>query len=379
MYIEYTQHLNSKEEILLLDYEENGIGDNINDLAHEYDVIDISETQTVKNKLFYSMCDVLSIDFDSLRDRLVSLPSEINFYPFVREHEVNLYTNIFDILLKHHILLTEPILVNNIYKTLKRPYEFEWNDKNITQIQSSYNRYLLKAAVRNVNDLLACFEKHLLLKKYADAIILGNTQLLDKNVFIAFVHQVLRTLMPIKIPAEEQLDDAQFQPFCVEEEFNDFLKGLTFLNAEERQFFCSDSHEFYVTSFMTILENSLNIKKCKNCGKYFVPYNRSDTIYCDRICPQDSTRTCKEYGTQKLWYEKLKNNESSRLYRNAYQAKQMLYIRNSEDAKLADVYKNSFEKFKKQSKQWKSDVKTGVKTEEEYIQWLKEVKEKKVL
>ena len=43
-----------------------------------------------------------------------------------------------------------------------------------------------------------------------------------------------------------------------------------------------------------------------------------------------------------------------------------------------EIYKTDFENFKIASKEWKKKVKNGIATENEYLQWLKDVKEKKV-
>ncbi|MHB1154947.1 MAG: DUF6076 domain-containing protein, partial [Eubacteriales bacterium] len=118
---------------------------------------------------------------------------------------------------------------------------------------------------------------------------------------------------------------------------------------------------------------NIKIKKCANCDKYFYPENRSDTIYCDNKSPQDESLSCKEYGSQKLWYDNLKNNESMKLCRNIYQSKQMLVKRNPD----IDVYKKSFERFKDESKMWKADIKAGIKTEDAFLKWLKAIKENK--
>ncbi len=125
----------------------------------------------------------------------------------------------------------------------------------------------------------------------------------------------------------------------------------------------------------TLIEEHFQIKKCGICGKYFVPLNRSDTLYCDRISPADPTRTCKEYGSQKLWYDRLKADEAAKLSRNIYSAKQMLVKRNP------DIlgYKKMFEYFKTERKKWEVWVKSGKKSKEEYISWLNEMKAKKTL
>jgi hypothetical protein len=124
-----------------------------------------------------------------------------------------------------------------------------------------------------------------------------------------------------------------------------------------------------------IMNQETVIKKCANCGNWFVPFNRSDEIYCDNPAPQDKSKTCKKYGAEKQYQENLKNSVSMGLYRKIYMSKQMLAKRNPDISEYSD----SFEKFKVQSKQWKSDIKAKIKTEEEYIEWLKLVKERKVL
>lgn len=116
------------------------------------------------------------------------------------------------------------------------------------------------------------------------------------------------------------------------------------------------------------------VKKCKNCGKYFIPQNRSDEIYCDRISPQDENKSCKEYGAQATYKEKLQNDETLKLYRRIYMQKQMLVKRNPD----IEQYKNDFEKFKSESKIWKKDVKENRKTEDEYLEWLKTFRKSEV-
>lgn len=126
---------------------------------------------------------------------------------------------------------------------------------------------------------------------------------------------------------------------------------------------------FFLLYFL--LFNNFNIKKCCNCDRFFISYNRSDTLYCDRTAPQDNKKTCKEYGAYMQYQNNIRNNAAAKLYRNIYQQKQMQVRRNPDIAE----YKSNFETFKSQSKQWKKNVKSNNKTEEEYLEWLKYVKE----
>lgn len=124
-----------------------------------------------------------------------------------------------------------------------------------------------------------------------------------------------------------------------------------------------------------VCENKINVKKCQNCGKYFVPESRADEIYCGRISPQDPEMTCKKYGSKKLWYDKLKEDEIAKLSRNIYMAKQMLVKRNPDRPE----YKEMLEFFKSERKKWQAQLKTGEKRAEEYTAWLNQMKAQKVL
>ncbi len=124
------------------------------------------------------------------------------------------------------------------------------------------------------------------------------------------------------------------------------------------------------SSIFHALKRGCAIKYCDNCKKLFVARLHNATRYCDRPSPQDPHRSCKEYGTEKLWYDRLKEDKAKKLYRNIYMAKQMLVKRNPNILE----YQTDFEYFKTESKKWKADVKAGRKTDEEFIVWLNSVR-----
>lgn len=47
-----------------------------------------------------------------------------------------------------------------------------------------------------------------------------------------------------------------------------------------------------------MIEHNIRIKKCKNCGKYFVLKGDYSTDYCDRI-PDGEKFTCKKLAAMK--------------------------------------------------------------------------------
>lgn len=155
----------------------------------------------------------------------------------------------------------------------------------------------------------------------------------------------------------------------------DVFLNLMHLSDNRSIFSVVSFDRFLISSIYYFFLNGFRFNRCKNCGKFFIPFSRSDELYCNNASPQDRARTCKEYGSQKLWYERLKNDEISKLARNIYSAKQMLVRRNQDIL----AYKEMFEYFKAERKKWECQIKSGEKSREEYSSWLNEMKAKKTL
>lgn len=130
-----------------------------------------------------------------------------------------------------------------------------------------------------------------------------------------------------------------------------------------------------VASFLELIRRGKVVRRCKLCGKYFIPRNRSDTLYCDMPSPEDPGMTCKEYGTRRLWYEKQKDDELSTFSRKIASAKGMLAKRNPD----IPEYSASYEYFKAERLKWKKEVEGGTKTKEEYREWLRQMQNQKVI
>lgn len=132
---------------------------------------------------------------------------------------------------------------------------------------------------------------------------------------------------------------------------------------------CLNINDYMITTFLQLIENNYLVLKCKNCNRYFIPYKRTDTYYCDRISPQDTTKTCKQYGAEKAWTDRTKDeNDWYNLYRKVYQSFQMKAKRNPNNPQL----KQNFDNFRTDANEWKKAVKEGTKTEEEFMYWLQE-------
>ena len=110
------------------------------------------------------------------------------------------------------------------------------------------------------------------------------------------------------------------------------------------------------------------IKKCQNCGMYFIPTSKTDEVYCDY--PKENSKPCRELGAFQSYTERLKKNKAMGEYRRTYQQKFMQVRKDKENKELA----KNFETWKKQAKDKINDMKKGKLTEDEVYEWIMENK-----
>ena len=106
------------------------------------------------------------------------------------------------------------------------------------------------------------------------------------------------------------------------------------------------------------------IKKCQNCGMYFIPTSKVDEIYCDY--PKENSKPCRDLGAFQSYTERLKQNKAMGEYRRTYQQKFMQVRKNKDNKKLAQ----DFETWKKQAKEKINQMKKGKLTENEVFNWI---------
>lgn len=129
---------------------------------------------------------------------------------------------------------------------------------------------------------------------------------------------------------------------------------------------CKSLEQFLQISFFICLTQNFNIKKCANCGKYFIAYQRSDEKYCSRISPQDKNKTCKQYANFENWKININSNEELKLYRRIYMAKQMQTRRNPNNLEL----KKTFDIWKKAAQSQRNLYVHGKINKTEFLTWL---------
>ena len=122
--------------------------------------------------------------------------------------------------------------------------------------------------------------------------------------------------------------------------------------------YSSDSIEGYAfISLFNLFNTDMVIKKCKNCGLYFIPYSRKDEVYCF---------DCRDIGASQVWKESLEKYDWKKIHRQIYQSKQMKARRYPD----IDKYKKDFKNFQENYKEKKKEFMDNKITEQELINWL---------
>ena len=106
------------------------------------------------------------------------------------------------------------------------------------------------------------------------------------------------------------------------------------------------------------------IKKCQNCGMYFIPNSRLDEIYCDY--PKENGKTCREQGAILSYNRRLQEKSAYAEYRKTYQQKFAMVNKNKNDKNL----KKEFDNWKKQAKEKIAKLKHGELSEDEVYEWI---------
>ena len=132
------------------------------------------------------------------------------------------------------------------------------------------------------------------------------------------------------------------------------------------------SNDYYNILYISLkqllyMNNDLSIRKCANCGKYFIPKTMHDTKYCDEIFKDN--KTCKEIGRELAFKEKLDKNPLLKTYRTRYQTL-------SKQASERDTHE-MYEYFKKVGPEMRKKYIDNEITDKEFQDWIDSTKVRK--
>ena len=116
------------------------------------------------------------------------------------------------------------------------------------------------------------------------------------------------------------------------------------------------------------MNTDAKIVKCKNCGHYFVPEGKVNTVYCSYPIQDNRGKTCKDVGAQVTRAKKEKGDVATKEYRKVYMRYVMMAKRHPEDKEVAD----KLIKLKSEVKIWRNKLADGSAETEDYLEWLRQ-------
>lgn len=151
---------------------------------------------------------------------------------------------------------------------------------------------------------------------------------------------------------------------------NKFSNDIKYLNSYQIEK-ASDILEVYRK---LIIEKNICIKKCFNCNNFFIAESRTDEKYCNNPSPQNSNKTCKEYGAKKTYRDEIKStpikyehNKTSQFYR--------MRINRAKNLKEKETHQKKFNLYKENYQKKKEQYKLGKLQEKNFIEWIVKQKE----
>ena len=59
-------------------------------------------------------------------------------------------------------------------------------------------------------------------------------------------------------------------------------------------------------------------RKCRLCGRWFLHEQGDKTVYCERIAPGETEKTCREIGARAVFEKKIQDEDTWKIYKRAY-------------------------------------------------------------
>lgn len=123
--------------------------------------------------------------------------------------------------------------------------------------------------------------------------------------------------------------------------------------------------ELLYLEVMSMIQSETMIRKCKNCGRYFV-VNHHNTQYCNR--KNESGKPCSIVGPRKSFNNKMEDNDVWDMYKKAYNTH--YHRRKGKGNKKMTA--EEFSKWGKIAKEKYDQVVAGKLSKDEFQAWLKE-------
>ena len=116
--------------------------------------------------------------------------------------------------------------------------------------------------------------------------------------------------------------------------------------------------------FIKMIEQDIYIKKCKNCGWFFIPRRRADAEYCERVFG-DTNRKCSEVGATLRYEKKVAENPILEAHKTAYR-------RFNSRTRAKKMSQKEFMQWTEEAAQKRDACLAGELSFNEFVMWLEQ-------
>lgn len=127
------------------------------------------------------------------------------------------------------------------------------------------------------------------------------------------------------------------------------------------EYVITDLRQLLYLEVVKMIQSNEIIRKCKNCGKYFVINNRNKS-YCDRI--DETGEQCSAVGAKRSFQKKLEQDNALKIYNRAYKTH---FAR----VKKGTMDRNDFKSWRTTAKDKLEQVRKGEQDIASFQEWLK--------
>ena len=133
---------------------------------------------------------------------------------------------------------------------------------------------------------------------------------------------------------------------------------------------CESIEDVCIASLHFLITNNYNIRKCKNCDRYFVAYLRSDAEYCTRVSPYNQKKTCREDGPKRTYGASLNGDIVKKRLQQIESARRMRKFRNPDNWDI----EQEFDEWQIAMNRRRREYQSGSISAEQFLIWLEEHK-----
>jgi hypothetical protein len=190
------------------------------------------------------------------------------------------------------------------------------------------------------------------------------------------VHEIevlLHYRKEIEVPADRPLDYIDIMDTYHKEMFgvNYYLErrfatfyGRVASGQVEQLYGIESIEDLFRFEFVKMAERDIFIKRCKNCGRFFIPKRRADAEYCDRIFG-DTGRRCSEVGATLRYERKVAENPVLDAHKRAYR-------RLNSRTRAKKMSQGDFMKWSEEAAKKRDECLAGELPFDEFVAWLEQ-------